>query len=109
MEDDENDWSENIKAQKRQSDIKHRQIERAFEEQHTMRGRAGRDRQIEHERKKPGPQGLHALGRMIERGGQCLGLFRAGLAVAGLGKRFPSRVVEHRRHLRPSRAGNLAS
>ena len=55
MEDDENDRRENIKAQKRQSNVEHRQVERAFEEQHAMRGRAHRDREIEHEGKKAEP------------------------------------------------------
>jgi hypothetical protein len=66
MEDDENARREDIKAQER-LDIEHRQIDRLFQEQHAVRGRARRDRQIEHERKKAEPQGLHALGRMVER------------------------------------------
>src|SRR5580704_15710744 len=72
-----------------------------------MRGRARRDREIEHDSEEAEPKGLCALGGMVERGGQGLGLFRAGLAVAGLRNRFPSRVVEHRRRLRPSRAVRL--
>ncbi len=96
MQDDENDWREDIEAQQRQFDIEHRQIEWLFQKEHAMRGRAGRHRQIEHECKEAEPQRLHALGRMVERGGQGLDIFRAGLAVASLGNRFLSRVVEHR-------------
>jgi hypothetical protein len=51
-------------------DIEHRQIERLFQEQHAMRGRARRDRQIEHESEEAEPQRLHALGRTVERGDQ---------------------------------------
>ena len=52
------------------------------QEQHAMRGRACRDRAIEHEGQKAEPQGLHALGRMVERTGQRLGLFRVRRSVA---------------------------
>src|ERR1700730_310112 len=44
MEDDKNDRREDIKAQERQSDVEHRQIQRAFEKEHTMLGRARSDR-----------------------------------------------------------------
>jgi hypothetical protein len=59
-------------------DIEHRQVERFFPEQHAVGGRAGRDREIEHEGEEAEPQRLNPLGRMVERGGQSLGLFRLG-------------------------------
>jgi hypothetical protein len=93
MEDKENDRRENIKAQKRQFDIKHRQTERLFQKQHAMRGRASRYRQIDHENEKTEPQGLRALGRMVERVGQRLGL----LCIRHAGFRVIRQLVEHRR------------
>jgi hypothetical protein len=61
-----------------------------------MRGRAGRHCQIEHERKKAEPQRLRALGRMVERGGQRLGLFRVRLAIAVICGGFACHLVYYR-------------
>jgi hypothetical protein len=59
-----------------------------------MRGRARRNRQIEHEGQKAEPKRLRALGRVVERGGQRLGLFCVRLA----GFRVLRQFVEHRPH-----------